>query len=528
MLRNGLMALVQEMEDKNQLDARSFSERWESLVEENLQLISAREIFTRYRARILPIAKPRSMSQLRRALLETAALLDNAQLPEAAQRLAQALPLDPKNYELVFTVAALKDVAQEPDEAEQLARKVVQLSPRHFEGWMLLAKLAQEIPERADEAIEALKQAAELRTDESEPRVQLAEVLLDEEDLQGALDAANEAMALERNGETLALVGEVHLARGEAAKAIPILKEASGFLPGELRIREMLAEGYIQNNERAKAFPILEELLRQHPGDHELLLLLDSANSVQLRSARGGKAQARFLLDDAEAWLRDGNLAEAETHIKKAKRKDKSERAEWLELQVNFRKNPEIHVHKALEFATSGRHPRLCFLALRLALDHLMEKDDEGGIARALEAYLSAHPKSSGAWEAAIMRQAHRLMQGRITDNDLTEVKRLQARPLPGQEARARTLLCQYLLEMNKAEEVVQLLDPILDHEPSMINHFQLGTALAAMGERDAALAILKEGLDSDSMDLQEGQVNLLRSKMQMLIQELEKGSTQA
>ena len=71
MLRNGLMALVQEMEHNRQLDAHAFSERWENLVEENLHLISARELFTRYRARILPIARPKSMAQLKRALLET-------------------------------------------------------------------------------------------------------------------------------------------------------------------------------------------------------------------------------------------------------------------------------------------------------------------------------------------------------------------------------------------------------------------------------------------------------------------------
>ena len=98
MLRNGLMALVQEMEQNRQLDAHAFSERWESLVEENLHLISARELFTRYRARILPIAKPKAVSQLRRALLETSALLDNGLLPEAATRLGEALALDPKNY----------------------------------------------------------------------------------------------------------------------------------------------------------------------------------------------------------------------------------------------------------------------------------------------------------------------------------------------------------------------------------------------------------------------------------------------
>ncbi|HNX32586.1 MAG TPA: tetratricopeptide repeat protein [Holophaga sp.] len=523
MLRNGLMSLVQQMEERGQLDGQAFSTRWEELVEENLQLISARELFTRYRARILPIAKPRSMSQLRRALLETSALLDSAQLAEAAQRLAQALALDPKNYELVFTVAALKEVAQDFEESENLAKRVVQLSPRHFEAWMLLAKVLKDEPGRVDEAIEALRKAIELRPDEAEPKIQLCELLLDEEDLQGALEAAGDALNIQRDGDTLSLMGEVLLARGEAAKAVAVLKEASGHVPGDLMVRELLAEGYILGNERAKAFSILEDLLRQHPGDPDLLLLLDAENPAQLRSARGGKAEARFLLDDAEDWLKEGNLAEAEVALKKARRKDQSERADWIELQIAAKRHTKTAIPKALTFAASSRHPRLCFQALRLAVDPLMEQENEAAIMKALDTFLKAHPKSSGAWEAAIIRQAYRLMNGKVGQEDLAEVRRLQASPLPGQEARARTLLGQYLMEMRKPEEVVELIEPVLKSEPTIINHFQLGTALAALGEREDALQTLQDGLEAVPGDLAEAQVNLLKSKMQALVKDLEK-----
>ncbi|BDU77709.1 tetratricopeptide repeat protein [Mesoterricola sediminis] len=523
MLRNGLMSLVQEMEQKGQLDGRAFSSRWEQLVEENLQLISARELFTRYRARILPIAKPKAASQLRRALLETSALLDNGQLPEAATRLGEALALDPRNYELVFTVAALKEVAQAWEEAEQLARRVVQLSPRHFEGWMLLAKVLQDDPDRSDAAIETLRIAADIRPDEVSPRIQLAELLLEAEDLQAAQESAQDAVNMQRDGETLSLLAEVLLARGEATKAIALLKEASGHLPGDLRVRELLAEGYILADERAKAFSILAELLRQHPGDPQLLLLLDAENAQQLRSARGGKAEARFILDDAEDWLAEGNLGEAEAALRKARRRERSERLDWLELDAAFHRDPKGQLAKAIQFASSGRHPRLCFMAMRLAVDHAMDRNDERTFNLALEAFLQAHPKSSGAWEASIIRLAQKLMTGRVNDADLQQVRNLQANPLPGQEARARTLLGQYLLELGQAREVVQLVDPVIANEPTMINHFQLGTALAALRERDEALAVLKDGLDADPGDLPEGQVELLRTRMERLVQDLER-----
>ena len=522
MLRNGLMSLVQSMEEKSQLDGQAFAERWEHLVEENLQLISARELFTRYRARILPIARPKSMSQLRRALLETAALLESAQLQEAAQRLGQALPLDPKNYELLYTVAALQEVAGNLEDAESLVRKVVQLSPRHFEAWMLFAKLLRTFPDEHADAAEALRRAAELRPDEAEPRIQLTEIFLDTEQLQAALETAQEAVLLQRDGDTLCLLGEVFLARGEAAKAIATLKEASGHLPGDLGVRELLAESYLLAGERPKAFAILEELLRQHPGDHELLLLLDAENPAQLRSARGGGHASRFLLDEAEAWLREGKLQDAEGELRKARRKEKSERADWVELQLAWRRNPKTALAKSLEFSASPRHPRLCFLALRLAVDAFMAENDEASLASALEAFLAAHPKSSGAWEAAVIRQAYRLMSGRATEADLAETRRLHAAPLPGQEARIRTLLGQYLLDAKRPAEVIELIDPVMKTEPTLINHFQLGTALAAQNEAEEALLVLREGLEADPGDLQEEQVTLMRGRMEALIRDLE------
>ena len=522
MLRNGLMALVQEMEQNRQLDAHAFSERWESLVEENLHLISARELFTRYRARILPIARPKSMPQLKRALLETTALLEAADLPGAAQRLGQALPLDPKNYELIFTAASLHEAAQNFEEAEGLARKAVGLSPRHFEGWMLLARLLQELPDHVDQAIEALHQAADLRPEDAEPRMLLAEVLLDQEDLQGALEAAQESVARRRDGETLLLLAQVFLARGESTLAVPILKEASTHLPGDLPVREALAEAYLQQGERSKAFAILQELLLQNPGDPHLLLMVDAENHQQLREARDGKTGTQLLLDEAESLLDENQPEGAEVLLRRARRKGRSQRSEWLDLRLAFLKEPEKQLKAALDFACSDRHPRLCFLALRLALEHLMEQKREPEISRILDAFLTRHPKSTGAWEAALMRQAYKLMNGQVTEQDLAEVRRLHAHPLPGLEPRARTLLGQYLLALKHHQDVLNLLDPLIEKEPTLINHFQLGAALAGLGEREQARVLLRAGLDSDPADLNESQAKGVKQQIAGLLQELE------
>ncbi|MDP1831864.1 MAG: tetratricopeptide repeat protein [Geothrix sp.] len=524
MLRNGLMALVQEMEHKRQLDAHAFSERWEQLVEENLHLIGARELFTRYRARILPIARPKSMSQLKRALLETTALLEAADLLGAAQRLGQAVPLDPKNYELIFTAASLHEAAQNFEEAESLARKAVGLSPRHFEAWMLLAKLLQELPEQADQAIEALHRAADLRPEDPEPRMMLAELLLDQDDLQGALEAAQEAVARRKDGETLLLLGQVLLARGECALAVPVLKDASVYLPGDLHVREALAEAYLLQDERPKAFSILQELLMQNPGDPHLLLMLDAENHPQLREARDGKSGTQIMLDEVEALLDEHQAEGAEVLLKRVRRKGRSQRSDWLDLRLAFMKEPERQIKAALDFACSDRHPRLCFLALRLVLEHLMEQKREPEITRALDTFLTRHPKSTGAWEAALMRLAYRLMNGEVTEQDLVEVRRLHAHPLPGLEPRARTLLGQYLLALKHHQDVLDLLDPLLEKEPTLINHFQLGSALAGLGAREDAKILLKAGLDADPGDLNDTQAKGVKGQIRVLMQELGEG----
>lgn len=522
MLRNGLMALVQEMEQHRQLDAKAFSERWEALVEENLHLIGARELFTRYRARILPLARPKSMGQLRRALNETMALLEEGQLPEAAERMALAVQQDPKNYELIYTAAALLESAQRFEDAEGLARKVVQLSPRHFEGWMLVGRLLRELPDQVDEAIEALETAAEIHPEDPEPHLLLAELLQEQDDLQGSLDAALAAVKRRKDGETLLRLGRVRLARGEGAEAVPVLKEASTYQPGDLPTRECLAEAYLAMGERAKAFAILQELLDQNPGDPELLLLLDAEDQPQLRSAREGKPSTKPMLDEAEHCLDEGLLEEAEALLKRAHRKGTSQRLEWLELRLAYRRDPGATLKEALKFSHSDRHPRLCFLALRLGLEHLIDQGEQDKVQLAIDAFLARHPKSTGAWEAALMRLANRLSNGTPDDGDLAEARRLHQQPLPGFQSRARTLLGQYLLAMGRAAEVVDLVDPVLEREPTLLNHFQLGAALAAVGERGDAVELLRAGLEADPGDLSEGQAREVRTQMKALLKDLE------
>lgn len=523
MLRNGLMSLVRELEHKNRLDPQAFTQRWEEAVEENLQLLGAREIFTRYRARILPIARSKSISHLRRILLEVTVLLDSGQLVEAAQRLDEALPIDPKNYELLFTVAALKDVIGDSNRATDLAHRVVQLSPRHFEAWMLIAKIAKMDLYQIDKAIVALQTATDLRPEELEPKMTLAEILLNEDEIQGAFEASAGALEIERNGYTLGIMAEVLLAKGEYAKAITLLKEASRHLPGEISIGELLAEGYLHASEPQKAFAILYDLLRHNSDEPHLLLLLDSKDPEQLWGARGGGRRAKIHLDIAEQHLREENIESAKRCLQDARLICDSIRAKWIELQISAIEDLPKAVPKLLAFSTTPGHPRLCFNALRIAVDYLMTKEDMPAVLKALDDYLSMYPKNSGAWECAVIRHAFLLMTGNATEENLAEVIQLHANPLPGQESRVTTLLSQYLLDFDHPQEVIDLLGPTLEHHPTLINHFQLGSALATIGQRGKALEILRLGRTADVGDLQEKQEAMILERLNTLVQDLER-----
>jgi len=523
-LRNGMLALVQEMEQHKQLNVLAFKDRWEDLVDDNLHLISAREIFGRYRTRIVPLTRPKNLALIKRALLETSGFLEQGDLTGACKRLQQALVVEPKNYELLFLTASLLESNFQLTEAEGMVRKVVSLSPRHFEGWMLLGKLYQEIGEKSEQAMVALNTASDLRPDEAEPRLQLATLLEETGDLEGALLAALEAVGRRRDGETLSRLGEIYLSRGDGARAQEIFQEATALYPSDSMLRERLAESYLLQNERTKSYEILHGLLEKSPQDRSLLLMLDAQTHLQFRSARDGSNLTKALLNEAEDLIEEGSYSLADPLLKKARRKEVTDRLEWLETLLQFKKNTAMGSIKALKFSVSDHHPRLCFAALHLSMEYLIKEKKNADIVEALKGYLQKYPQTSGAWEAVLAFKSFLMMNNEVNENDLEEVRSLYQHPLPGQAARARTLLCQMLLSLNHPEQIPPLLLPVLDLDPSLLDFLQLATAYAAAGKRKEAISTLREGLSCYSNEFSDKQAQNLKSQMEELLDELSNG----
>jgi tetratricopeptide (TPR) repeat protein len=250
------------------------------------------------------------------------------------------------------------------------------------------------------------------------------------------------------------------------------------------------------------------------------MLLLDTKDTDSLYSARGGKARARLFLDEAEGYISDSNFLEAEIAISQARNEDISDRLEWLELLLAFRQDPK-KINRVITFASSKRHPRLCFQALLVALEYCMYKKNEKKLDLAIKVFTTTHPNSSGVWEATLIRQANRLMHRPANEEDLHIVKQLHANPTPGQEAQARGLLGDYLLGLKHYEELIALIDPVISIEPTIINHLQLGSALVGAGRREEGLTVLIDGLEANHGDMAKHQIEPIRKKLKTLIDDL-------
>jgi tetratricopeptide (TPR) repeat protein len=201
-----------------------------------------------------------------------------------------------------------------------------------------------------------------------------------------------------------------------------------------------------------------------------------------------------------------------------------SDRLEWLETLLQFKKNPTEGSAKAVKFSASDHHPRLCFAALHLSMEFLIKEKQNAEIVKALKGYLQKYPQTSGAWEAVLAFKSFLMMNDEINENDLEEVRNLYLHPLPGQVARARTLLCQMLLSLNHPEQIPALLLPVLDLDPSLLDFLQLGTAYAALEKRKEAIATLREGLSCYSNEFSDKQAQNLKNQMEELLKELSNG----
>ena len=239
--------------------------------------------------------------------LERAGLLLQARdLDRAQAALARSVGLDPNQFPAYIVQAQLALGRGELDEAERLVRTAARIAPEHpqvsaVEGMLALRR------GRPDQALALLSQASNLAPDEPMLRHALGFAYLAkghlafaEQAFRGVLqttpnhpplralvadlvrqqgrpaEAADElAPLLESDAAAPALhrlVGELELEAGRVDAAIPRLKHALAWLPGDRRTLSALLGAWQQREDREDARSTLDAALATHPQSADLWL----------------------------------------------------------------------------------------------------------------------------------------------------------------------------------------------------------------------------------------------------------------
>jgi predicted Zn-dependent protease len=233
-------------------------------------------------------------------------LLQVRDLDRAQAALARSIGLDPNQFPAYIIQAQLALGRGELDEAERLVRTAARIAPDHpqvsaVEGMLALRR------GRPDHALSLLSQASDLAPDEPMLRHALAFAYLAkghlafaEQAFRGVLqttpdnaslraliadivrqqgrpaEAADElAPLLEADGASPALhrlVGELELEAGRVDAAVPRLKHALAWLPGDRRTLSALLTAWNQLEDRDDARSTLDAALATHPQMADLWL----------------------------------------------------------------------------------------------------------------------------------------------------------------------------------------------------------------------------------------------------------------
>jgi pentatricopeptide repeat protein len=128
--------------------------------------------------------------------------------------------------------------------AERDARRYLEARPDHAEMHFVLGVVLHS-QQRSDEAIEAYRQAARLDPGAFAPRGNLAELLAERGDLEGALAASQEAYRLAPDEPTvLTTLGVVYLRKGLVDRAVSFSEQAHAGAPEHPEIQLNLARAY--------------------------------------------------------------------------------------------------------------------------------------------------------------------------------------------------------------------------------------------------------------------------------------------
>jgi tetratricopeptide (TPR) repeat protein len=185
---------------------------------------------------------------------------------EGAQATDRALALDPDEPRPLRLRCEFRTASGRLEGAREDCTRYLETRPDDAGAHFMLGLALQKLGE-SQRAAEAYRRAAALDERDMRPRNNLAELLAQEGDLDGALAAAQEAFRLdETNPYVMDTLGALYLRKGLAERAISLLEEAHAGLPDRGEVTLHLALAYRDAGRTDDARALLTDLQR---GDAE-------------------------------------------------------------------------------------------------------------------------------------------------------------------------------------------------------------------------------------------------------------------
>jgi thioredoxin-like negative regulator of GroEL len=199
--------------------------------------------------------------QYHAAMARIALLEENK--PLALAHIEKASTLAPDNLALLLRIGRIRHANQDAAGVQEVADKMLQLGAQSAKELSQLISFYLRI-NQPNHALTVLKQAIALRPNDAAMRQISGRYLFRHGDLVEAEQALKDALRLApANHGAAILLGQLYLTKGEAARAVPVLKQADNAeCPTKLanRLRLGLAQAYVDQSELQKAKEKLAEV----------------------------------------------------------------------------------------------------------------------------------------------------------------------------------------------------------------------------------------------------------------------------
>jgi tetratricopeptide (TPR) repeat protein len=239
--------------------------------------------------------------------------LSNADWPKAISYINQAISLDPKAADLFYLQGEIYRLQGTPAEALKSYNQTLKLQPEFAPGYLGLARLAMSSdPPKLNDAKDDLAKAIELDPTMKEAALELANLYLEENNFQAALDQLAQSAGQAKDSPLFYLYrAQAELMLSQTEEAVADARQTIQMDITLLPAYRLLGEALIANNQIADASTPLSTYIQFMPGDAEVWAWLGQSYYSQQDEANALKAFDQAVSLDKnqfDAYLQRGRI----------------------------------------------------------------------------------------------------------------------------------------------------------------------------------------------------------------------------